>query len=78
MTMIAYAFLQHRRLTQTARKKKFDGPPPQPSLPAVRTPSSDSSFDRRSFARTAENKLANSNGVNKSAKVVLGFVIKWD
>ena len=78
MTMIAYAFLQHRRLTQTARKKRIDGPPPQPSLPAVRTPSSNSSFDRRrSFARTAENKSANSNGVNKSAKVVLGFVIKW-
>jgi hypothetical protein len=36
MTMIAYAFLQHRRLAQTARKKRIDGPPPQPSLPAVR------------------------------------------
>src|SRR6478672_5123062 len=41
------------------------------------TPSSDSSCDRRrSDARTAENKSANSNGVNKSAKVVLGPVFK--
>ena len=36
MTMIAYAFLQHRRLAQAGRKKKINGPPPQPSLPAVR------------------------------------------
>ncbi|SDK05425.1 Transposase DDE domain-containing protein [Bradyrhizobium sp. Rc2d] len=36
MTMIAYAFLQHRRLAQAGRKKRIKGPPPQPSLPAVR------------------------------------------
>jgi len=36
MTMIAYAFLQTRRLAQTGRKKRVSGPPPQPSLPAVR------------------------------------------
>jgi SRSO17 transposase len=36
MTMIAYAFLQHRRLAATARKKKNQRPPPQPTLPAVR------------------------------------------
>ena len=36
MTMIAYAFLQHRRLTKVRRKKKINGPPPQPTLPAVR------------------------------------------
>ena len=37
MTMIAYAFLQHRRLTKVRRgKKEFNGPPPQPTLPAVR------------------------------------------
>jgi hypothetical protein len=35
-TMIAYAFLQHRRLAQAGRKKRINGPPPQPSLPAVR------------------------------------------
>ena len=36
MTMIAYAFLQHRRLAKAKRKKRINGPPPQPSLPAVR------------------------------------------
>jgi SRSO17 transposase len=36
MTMIAYAFLQRRRLAATAPKKAPTGPPPQPTLPAVR------------------------------------------
>ena len=36
MTMIAYAFLRHRRLAATARKKEFNGLPPQPTLAAVR------------------------------------------
>jgi SRSO17 transposase len=36
MTMIAYAFLQRRRLAQVGRKKRINGPPPQPSLPSVR------------------------------------------
>ena len=37
MTMIAYAFLQHRRLATARREKKnSNGPPPQPTLPAVR------------------------------------------
>ena len=36
MTMIAYAFLQYRRLAQAGRKKRISDPPPQPSLPAVR------------------------------------------
>jgi SRSO17 transposase len=37
MTMIAYAFLQHRRLEAARREKKgINGPPPQPTLPAVR------------------------------------------
>jgi len=36
MTMIAYAFLQHRRLAAAKRKKRIGGPPPQPTLPAVR------------------------------------------
>jgi hypothetical protein len=36
MTMIAYAILQHRRLAQAGRKKRINGPPPQPSLPALR------------------------------------------
>jgi len=38
LTMIAYAFLQHRRLAEAGRggEKRIHGPPPQPSLPAVR------------------------------------------
>ena len=36
MTMIAYAFLQYRRLGAARRKKRISGPPPQPTLPAVR------------------------------------------
>jgi SRSO17 transposase len=36
MTMIAYAFLQHRRLKTARREKRINGPPPQPTLPAVR------------------------------------------
>jgi len=36
MTMIAYAFLQHRRLRAARRKKRINGPPPQPTLPAER------------------------------------------
>lgn len=36
MTMIAYAFLQSRRLKAAGRKKRVSGPPPQPSMPAIR------------------------------------------
>ena len=36
MTMIAYAFLQSRRLKAAGREKRIAGPPPQPSLPAIR------------------------------------------
>lgn len=36
MTMMAYAFLQTRRLAQAGRKKRASGPPPQPSMPAIR------------------------------------------
>ena len=36
ITMIAYAFLQSRRLVHAGREKRIAGPPPQPSLPAVR------------------------------------------
>jgi len=36
MTMIAYAFLQHHRLDYAGRKKRINGPPPQPTMPAVR------------------------------------------
>jgi SRSO17 transposase len=36
MTMIAYAFLQSRRLKQAEGEKRVPGPPPQPTLPAIR------------------------------------------
>ena len=36
MTMIAFAFLQTRRLEAAGRKKRIGGPPPQPSMPAIR------------------------------------------
>ena len=36
MAMIAYAFLQHRRLKKVRRGKRINGLPPQPTLPAVR------------------------------------------
>lgn len=36
MTMIADAFLQSRRLKTAGRKKRILGPPPQPSMPAIR------------------------------------------
>jgi hypothetical protein len=35
MTMIAYAFLQYRRLKTARREKRINGPP-KPTLPAVR------------------------------------------
>lgn len=36
MAMIAYAFLQSRRLKAAGRKKRVSGPPPQPTMPAIR------------------------------------------
>lgn len=36
MTMIAFAFLQARRLKQAKGEKRIAGPTPQPSLPAIR------------------------------------------
>jgi hypothetical protein len=37
LTLIAYLFLQHLRLhAATGEKRKAKGPPPHPSLPAIR------------------------------------------
>lgn len=36
MTMIAFLYLQYRRLKAAEGEKRIIGPPPQPSLPAVR------------------------------------------
>jgi len=70
MTMIAYAFLQHRHLTQVGRKKE-----PTDRRLACRpyaTPSSISFFDHYlSNAHTAEDEAVKNSGVGKSAKVVL-------
>ena len=67
--MIAYD-LQHRRLTQVGRKKRINGPPPQPSLPAVRHAIVDLIL-RPLSQHTAEDESVKNSDVNKSAKVVL-------
>jgi SRSO17 transposase len=72
MTMIAYAFLQYRRLKTARREKKNQRAAASANL-ACRAPAiSNSSLDhRRSDAPTAENGFATRYSVNKSAKVVL-------
>src|SRR5262249_46106756 len=74
MTMIAYAFLQHRRLATARReKKKSTGRRLNRPCPPCATPFSNFSLDyRRSDARIVENGFAASSGMSKSAKVVLG------
>jgi len=79
MTMIAYApsssiAASHKRGGKK-KKKRINGPPPQPSLPAIRhaivelivrpTNLGDCPYCKKTNRRK-------SNGVNKSAKVVLG------
>src|SRR5262249_19085156 len=73
MTMIAYAFLQHRRLATARREKKNRraAAPTRLCRPGP-TPFSNFSSDyRRSDARIVENGFAASSGMSKSAKVVL-------
>jgi hypothetical protein len=72
MTMIAYAFLQHRRLA-TVRREKKNQRTTAPADFASRAPrqSSNSSLEHHlSHVRIAEN-VATSSGVSKSAKVML-------
>ena len=74
MTMVAFAFLQHRRLKKARRENKesTDRRLNQACRPSV-TPSSRSSLDcHRDDARTAENGSPQTCSLNKSAKVVLG------
>ena len=72
MTMIAYAFLQSRRLKAAGRKKKVGGPPPQPSMPAIRQAILDL-FARPPPRRCPHcEKLLADAAEPKSAKVVLG------
>ena len=72
MAMIAYAFLQHRRLKKVRRGKKINGPPPQPTLPAVRHAIVDlimrSSPQRCPYCRSW---ISEEKQLSKSAKVVL-------
>ena len=80
MTMIAYAFLQHRRLAHAGRKKKNQTVHRlSRACRPYATPSSSSSFDLDlSDVPTAEDKSATSDGVNKSAKVVLiYYLLTW-
>jgi hypothetical protein len=86
MTMIAYAFLQHRHLTQVGRKKESTDRRLSLACRPYATPSSISFFDHYlSNAHTAEDEAVKNSGVGKSAKVVLGctsqrtdaFVIAW-
>ena len=79
MTMIAYAFLQHRRLATARRKKKESmGRRLSQLCPPYATPSSNSSLhNRRSDVPIVENGFATSGRVSRSAKVVLGCVKTW-
>jgi hypothetical protein len=76
MTMIAYAFLQHRHLTQVGRKKESTDRRLSLACRPYATPSSISFFDHYlSNAHTAEDEAVKNSGVGKSAKVVLGLTI---
>jgi Transposase DDE domain len=72
MTIIAYAFLQHRHLTQVGRKKESTDRRLSLACRPYATPSSISFFDHYlSNAHTAEDEAVKNSGVGKSAKVVL-------
>jgi hypothetical protein len=63
MTMIAYAFLQHRRSSEAGKKESTDRHLSQACRPCV-TPSSTASCDRFSDARTAEKVSAQDCCIN--------------
>lgn len=72
MTMIAYAFLQHRRLTSARRKKESTDRHLNQACRPCATPSSISSSDRRhSDVPIAEPGSQHRVGTSKSAKVAL-------
>ena len=78
MTMIAYAFLQHRRLTQVRQKKESTDRRLSLACRPYATPSSISFFDHYlSNAHTAEDQAVKNGGVGKSAKVVLGHMHRF-
>jgi SRSO17 transposase len=81
MTMIAYAFLQYRRLKTARREKKESmGRRLNRHCPPCAKQSSNLSLGRHrsSDARIVENGFAASSGVSNSAKVVLGSVLNKD
>src|SRR5882757_11507573 len=72
--MIAYAFLQHRHLTQVGRKKESTDRRLSLACRPYATPSLISFFDHYlSNAHTAEDEAVKNSGVGKSAKVGLGL-----
>jgi hypothetical protein len=72
MTMIAYAFLQHHRLTSAGRKKESAGHRLSQACRPCVTPSSLSSSDRRhANAPIAVPESEHRAGTGKSGKVVL-------
>jgi SRSO17 transposase len=72
MTMIAYAFLQHRRLAVARRRKRIDGPRHSQAYQQCVVSSSLTSLAHRSRgARIVANGSARRNTMTNSAKVVL-------
>ena len=76
MTMIAYAFLQHRRLAKARRgkKKRRATASTKSASGASRHRQSLGSTAASAMSVTAEDALAQESCVNKSAKVVLGSI----
>ena len=76
MTMIAYAFLQYRRLKTARREKKNSTAHRLSQLcqPCGKPSSNLSPSHQSSVARIAKNGFATGSGVSKSAKVVLGYI----
>jgi hypothetical protein len=69
MTMIAYAFRQHRRIAKAGRKKDPTGRHLSQACQPCATPLSLSSFGHQiRDAHTAEDKSPKRSGVNKSAQ----------
>jgi hypothetical protein len=74
MTMIAYAFLQHRRLASAQRKKESTDRHLNHACRPCATPSSRSSADRRrGNVPIAEPGSEPHAGANESAKIVLVY-----
>src|SRR5260221_375085 len=69
----AWRILQHRRLTKVRREKKINGPPPEPTLPAIRH--AIVGLIIRTTPQQCPNCrmwISTQSSVSKSAKVVLG------